>query len=147
METPVGVAGCTTLAVAVESGLAVVAKTPPWLGPASLDGLAAAAAELAPPEPPDAPAAGADPDEPPSTPFTAAHVPVKPPGVVVVSALSTSGPGSGKMTSCVSIVVQPFARFATKMLGREEKGVLARLAAAVLLDFLVPPMVTEAQFM
>jgi hypothetical protein len=52
-----------------------------------------------------------------------------------------SGPGSGKTTSVLSIVVQPLPMFATKMDGREEKGVPSLLLPAA------PVMVTVAQFM
>jgi hypothetical protein len=59
---------------------------------------------------------------------------------VELTLVSTSGPGFGKTTSVVSIVVQPLLRFARKIPGREENEVSARLPVAD------PPTVTEAQF-
>jgi hypothetical protein len=92
-----------------------------------------------PVEPPDEPV-----DEPAPIPFTAAQVPVKPvPGCEAgLGVVVTSGPGLGKTTSMPSIVVHPFARFATNKSGREEK-------AAVLSLLLDPPLATviDAQFM
>jgi hypothetical protein len=54
--------------------------------------------------------------------------------------LVTSGPESGKTTSVLSAVVQPFPIFATKRDGREEKDTSA------LFLLVAPVMVTDAQF-
>jgi hypothetical protein len=80
-----------------------------------------------------------DAEEKSPIPLTCLQVPVTPPGTFVISV--TSGPGSGNVVSLLSIVVQPFPRFATNRDGREAKEVPARLA---LPD---PVMVTDAQFM
>jgi len=61
---------------------------------------------------------------------------------VLVDAPVTSGPGLGKTTSSVSIVVQPFAKFATKRSGRDLKAT----DAALFLDD-PAPIVIDAQFM
>ena len=84
-----------------------------------------------------------DAEEKSPIPATCLQVPVTPPGVFVTSV--TSGPGSGNVVSVPSIVVQPFPRLATKSDGREEKGVLARFLARLLLPD--PVMVTDAQSM
>jgi hypothetical protein len=85
--------------------------------------------------------AGAGPPSPPM-PFTAAQVPVYEPELSSCSAVVTSagGPGSGKMTSFVSTVVQPLPRLATKRSGRDLKATAG--------DGPEPAaMVIEAQFM
>jgi hypothetical protein len=80
----------------------------------------------------------------PPIPFTAAQVPEKPvPGVApVFGVFVTSGPGSGNWTSWPSIVLHPFARFATKRSGRDEKATVAALRV-----FDPAAIVIEAQFM
>jgi hypothetical protein len=105
------------------------------LAAGALEGEDAAEALLFPDEPGD---------EPPPTPFTAAQVPEKPaPGVApVLGVLVTSGPGSGNWTSWPSIVVHPFARFATKRPGRDEKATVLALRAPD-----PAAIVIEAQFM
>lgn len=60
--------------------------------------------------------------------------------------VSTSGPGSGKMTSLPSSVPQPLPMLAVKTAGREAKAV-ARLDTSVWRLEAAPPMVTLAQFM
>lgn len=92
---------------------------------------AAGAAEALPPE--------LEPADPPPIPLTAAQVPVKEPAPLPVPV--TSGPGSGKVTSLVSTVVQPLARLATKRPGRAENAVAGASR------FFPPAMVTDAQFM
>src|ERR1700738_2422956 len=72
-------------------------------------------------------AALADPEAKSPIPATCLHVPVTPPGAF--DTFVTSGPGSGKVRSVLSIVVQPFPRLATNSDGREEKEVPARLPA------------------
>jgi len=94
---------------------------------------------------PDAPDEPDDFDESaPPIPFTAAQVPEKPaPGVApVLGVFVTSGPGSGNWTSWPSIVVHPFARFATKRSGRDEKATDSALRVAD-----PAAMETDAQFM
>jgi len=80
----------------------------------------------------------------PPIPLTAAQVPEKPvPGVApAFGVFVISGPGSGNWTSWPSIVVHPFARFATKRSGRDEKATVAALRV-----FEPAAMVIEAQFM
>ena len=90
-------------------------------------------------------AALADPEAKSPIPATCLQVPVTPPGAFVTSV--TSGPGSGKARSVLSIVVQPFPRLATKSDGREEKEVPARLPARSARLPLDPVMVTDAQSM
>jgi len=99
---------------------------------------AGAEALVPPPTEPDATEPEAD---PPPIPFTAAHVPEKP-TPLLADVPVTSGPGLGKTTSSVSIVVQPFSKFATKRSGRDLK---ATEAALFLED--PAPIVIDAQFM
>lgn len=99
--------------------------------------MAAADDELPDPE--------ADPDPASLPPDTAWQVPV---GFASFDpCVVTSGPGCGKMTSKLAWVVQPFPTLATKMVGRELKGVESRFATSSLRFELPPAMVTLAQFM
>ncbi len=85
----------------------------------------------------DAACAGPEPEVP--IPLTALQVPMT--SLALVETFLRSGPVSVKVTSADAYVSQPFLRLATKMEGREENEVLARL---VLPD---PETVTDAQFM
>jgi hypothetical protein len=76
-----------------------------------------------------------EPDVRPPMPLTAAQVPLAA-CCLEVPALVTSGPGFGMRTSVVSMVVQPFARFATNISGRLVNAVFgaAPVPAAMVMD-------------
>ena len=110
---------------------AAVVELPETTGEGLATGACGVGEDAAEEPPPAEPEAAPD-DDPP-------QFPVKPvPDLAEVPV--TSGPGSGKTTSCPSTVVQPFPIFALKMSGREEK-------ATVLALLVPPPMVIDAQFM